>query len=87
MVDHDALYDSLKKREIFAAALDVTDPEPLPKDHPLLSLDNCIVVPHIASASFSSRLDMSLLAAQNLLAGLDGKPLPNCANPEVYGIR
>ena len=87
IVDHDALYDSLKKREIFAAGLDVTDPEPLPKDHPLLSLDNCIVVPHIASASFSSRLDMSLLAAQNLLAGLDGKPLPNCANPEVYGIR
>lgn len=87
IVDHAALYDSLKKREIFAAGLDVTDPEPLQKDHPLLSLDNCIVAPHIASASFSSRLDMSLLAARNLLAGLNGDPLPNCANPEVYGLR
>ncbi len=87
IVDHAALYNSLKKREIFAAGLDVTDPEPLQKDHPLLSLDNCIVVPHIASASFSSRLAMSNLAAQNLLAGLNGERLPNCANPEVYGAR
>ncbi len=87
IVDHSALYNSLKKREIFAAGLDVTDPEPLQKDHPLLSLDNCIVVPHIASASFSSRLAMSNLAAQNLLAGLNGEPLMNCANPEVYGVR
>ena len=55
VVDHQALYEVLKARRIFAAALDVTDPEPLPMDSPLLTLDNLIVVPHIASASRSSR--------------------------------
>jgi glyoxylate reductase len=84
VVEMDALYDALKHGEIFAAALDVTIPEPLPMDSPLLELDNLIVVPHIASASKATRTNMSILAAENLIAGLQGKRLPNCVNPEVY---
>jgi len=83
-LDQDALYQALKQRRIFAAALDVTDPEPLPLDSPLLELDNCLIVPHIASASVKTRDNMALLAAQNLLAGLRGERLPHCVNPEVY---
>lgn len=85
VVDHDALVDALRERRIFAAALDVTDPEPLPADHPLVGLDNCIVVPHIASASRATRGRMAAMAAENLLAGLRGERLPNCVNPDVYG--
>ncbi len=84
VVDPQALYMALKTRRIFAAALDVTDPEPLPMDSPLLELDNLIILPHIASASRSSREQMSRMAAENLLAGLRGERLPNCVNPEVY---
>jgi len=84
VVDHDALALALKAKRIFAAALDVTDPEPLPVDHPLLNLDNCLVTPHIASASLNTRSRMAEMAAQNLLAGLAGERLPNCVNPEVY---
>ncbi len=85
VVDQEALYQALKSRHIFAAALDVTDPEPLPMDSPLLELDNLIILPHIASASHSSREKMSSMAAENLIAGLKGERLPNCINPEVYG--
>jgi glyoxylate reductase len=84
IVDQKALYDALKSRRIFAAALDVTDPEPLPIDSQLLELDNLVVCPHIASASRATRAKMSLLAAENLIAGLRGARLPNCVNPEVY---
>jgi glyoxylate reductase len=84
VVDQSALYDALYTKRIFAAALDVTDPEPISVDSPLLQLDNCIVVPHIASASWQTRQKMSRMAAENLIAGLMGKPLPNCVNPEVY---
>lgn len=84
VVDPQALYDALKEQRIFAAALDVTDPEPLPIDSPLLELDNLVVVPHIASASRSTRQKMSVMAAENLIAGLSGERLPNCVNPEVY---
>lgn len=69
------LYQALRDGVIFAAGLDVTDPEPLPPDDPLLSLPNCIVVPHIASATVSSRNGMAEIAADNLLLGLQGKPL------------
>jgi len=86
VVDQEALIDALSAKRIFAAALDVTVPEPLPADHPLLSLDNCIVVPHIASASWQTRQLMSRMAAENLIAGLKGERLPNCANPEVYPL-
>jgi len=84
VVDQAALYDALLAKRIFAAALDVTDPEPIPMESPLLQLENCIIVPHIASASWQSRQQMSRMAAENLIAGLMGKPLPNCVNPEIY---
>lgn len=80
VVDQIALYDALKSKQIFAAALDVTDPEPLPMDSPLLELDNCIIVPHLGSASKWTRDQMSKLAAENLIAGLKGEKLPNCVN-------
>ncbi|MBP8047236.1 MAG: D-glycerate dehydrogenase, partial [Anaerolineales bacterium] len=85
VLDQNALYDALKANRIFAAALDVTDPEPLPMDCPLLELENCIIVPHLGSASKKTRDMMSLLAAQNLIAGLKGERLPHCVNPQVYG--
>jgi glyoxylate reductase len=84
VVDQEALYSALYEKRIFAAALDVTVPEPLPADHPLLSLENCIIIPHIASASWKTRQRMSRMAAENLIAGLKGVRLPNCVNPEVY---
>lgn len=84
VVDQAALYDALKSNQIFAAALDVTDPEPLPLDSPLLELENCLIVPHLGSASQRTRDLMSLLAAENLIAGLKGERLPNCVNPEIY---
>ncbi len=84
VVDQAALYDALRDGQIFAAALDVTDPEPMAADDPLLTLENCLVVPHIASASRVTRGKMAAIAAANLLAGLRGEPLPSCVNPEVY---
>jgi glyoxylate reductase len=84
IVDADALYEALKAKRIFGAGLDVTDPEPIPIDSPLLTLDNIVIVPHIASASKTSREKMSEMAAQNLIAGLKGERLPNCVNPQVY---
>ncbi len=84
VLDQTALYNVLKSNQIFAAALDVTDPEPLPMDCPLLELENCLIVPHLGSASKKTRDMMSLLAAQNLTAGLKGLRLPNCVNPQVY---
>jgi glyoxylate reductase len=80
VVDQDALYQALKEGRIFAAAIDVTDPEPLPVDSPLLELDNLIITPHIASASYESRDQMAVLAAQNLLAGLRGEALPHAVH-------
>jgi lactate dehydrogenase-like 2-hydroxyacid dehydrogenase len=85
VVDPNALYEALVAEKIAYAALDVTDPEPLPTDHKLLTLPNCLVVPHIASASHATRTRMAVMAAENLLAGLRGERLPNCVNPEVYG--
>ncbi len=76
VVDHQALYEALKSGRIFAAALDVTEPEPLPPDSPLLELENCLIVPHLGSASRRTRNQMAILAARNLLAGLKGEELP-----------
>ena len=83
VVDQAALHDALRDGRIFAAALDVTDPEPMAAHDPLLSLPNCLVVPHIASASRVTRGKMAARAAANLLAGLRGEPLPTPINPEV----
>jgi len=87
IVQMDALYHALKSGKIAYAALDVTDPEPIPMDSPLLNLENIIIAPHMASASIHSRTRMSIMAAENLIAGLKGEPLPNCVNPEVYPSR
>jgi glyoxylate reductase len=84
VVDGTALATALRDGQIFAAGLDVTDPEPIKTDDPLLSLDNCLVVPHIASASHATRSKMAEMAAANLLAGLRGERLPTPVNPEVY---
>lgn len=83
VVDTDALVDALQTGKIAYAALDVTDPEPLPADHPLLKLTNILVTPHIGSATTETRTAMAQLTADNLLAGLMDKPLPACVNPKV----
>ncbi len=84
VVDQVALAAALRDGTIAAAALDVTDPEPMAPDDPLLSLPNCLVVPHIASASRATRGKMAAMAAANLLAGVRGERLPTPVNPEVY---
>jgi glyoxylate reductase len=83
VVDQKALYDALKSGTIFAAGLDVTDPEPPDPDDPLLALPNLIVAPHIASATVGTRGAMAEICANNLIAGLTGQPLPAWVNPEV----
>ncbi len=85
IVDTAALERALREGWIAGAALDVTDPEPLPADHPLLGAPNLLVVPHVGSATHATREAMADLAVDNLLAGLAGERLPRCANPEVYG--
>lgn len=84
LIDPAALYTALTTGQILYAGLDVTDPEPIPQDSPLLVLDNIIIAPHIASASVVTRSKMAEMAAQNLIAGLEGRQIPHCANPEVY---
>jgi phosphoglycerate dehydrogenase-like enzyme len=84
VVDTSALVSALSENWIRFAALDVTDPEPLPPDHALYSLPNCFILPHIGSATHGTRKRMAEMACENLLAGLDGRRLPNCVNPEVY---
>jgi glyoxylate reductase len=84
VVDPEALYEALTQGRIAVAALDVTDPEPIPADSPLLRLDNIIITPHTASASVATRGKMANMAARNLIAGLKGERLPYCVNPEVY---
>jgi glyoxylate reductase len=73
VVDTHALYEAMKAKRIFAAALDVTDPEPLPADHPLYTLDNVLIIPHLASASVATRNKMAEIAATNMAAGLRGE--------------
>ncbi|TBR59019.1 D-glycerate dehydrogenase [Westiellopsis prolifica IICB1] len=84
IVNPDALYQALHTGEIAAAAIDVTEPEPIPTNSPLLTLDNLIITPHIGSASRPTREKMANMAIDNLIAGLRGERLPNCVNPEVY---
>lgn len=84
IVDREALYRALTMGKIAAAALDVTEPEPINPSDPLLTLNNLVITPHIASASRSTRGRMAAMAADNLLAGLRGEHLPHCVNPEVY---
>ena len=76
VVDKDALAEALAARRLHAAALDVTDPEPLPRDHPLLRLDNVVITPHLGSATVETRRKMAEVSVANLFAGLEGRPLP-----------
>ncbi len=84
VVDEQALYKALVDRQIAYAGLDVTEIEPISLDSPLLKLDNVIISPHIASASYETRRKMARIAAENILAGVRGQQLPFCVNPEVY---
>jgi len=84
VIDPGALYRALSSGTIAYAALDVTEPEPIRPDDPLLTLNNIVIAPHIGSASFQTRTKMAIMAAENLIAGLKGNRLPNCVNPQVY---
>ncbi|HEV3258241.1 MAG TPA: D-glycerate dehydrogenase [Gemmataceae bacterium] len=83
LVDQKALYQALRSGTIFAAGLDVTDPEPPTADDPLLQLSNVILAPHIASATVGTRNAMAEICADNLIAGLSGQDLRCWVNPEV----
>jgi glyoxylate reductase len=83
VIDTDALARALHEGEVAGAALDVTDPEPLPGGHPLLSAPNLLVVPHIASATHATRGRMADIAVDNLLAGLAGQPMPHSVTPRA----
>jgi len=85
VVEERALYEALRSRQIFAAGLDVFDQEPIPPDHPLLTLPNVTAVPHIGSATVKTRTRMAVLAAENLVAGVAGRRPSNLVNPEVFG--
>jgi glyoxylate reductase len=83
LVDQKALAEALKTGTIFAAGLDVTDPEPPTMADPLLKLPNLVIAPHIASATIGSRNAMAEICANNLIAGVTGQKLPSWVNPEV----
>ncbi|MEM2691085.1 MAG: NAD(P)-dependent oxidoreductase, partial [Candidatus Bathyarchaeia archaeon] len=87
VVDEKALYKALKEGWIAGAALDVFEQEPTPMDNPLLKLDNIVVAPHIASASYETRSKMAEMVAENLVAFFEGRQPPNLVNPEVIKIR
>jgi glyoxylate reductase len=82
IVDTDALMDALQRGQIAGAALDVTDPEPLPADHPLYRQPQVLITPHIGSATHTTRARMAALAVDNVLAGVAGAAL---AHPVVVG--
>ena len=75
VIDTDALTEAMARGRIAAAALDVTEPEPLPRDHPLLTMPNVIITPHLGSATVETRRRMAEISVENLLAGLRGEPL------------
>ena len=85
LVDEEALIEELSSGRL-RAGLDVFKTEPLPADHPLLSLDNAVLLPHVGSATLTTRMAMVTRALKNLRAGMSGEPLSFCANPEVYGV-
>jgi glyoxylate reductase len=84
VVDQSALFEALHSGYLAAAGIDVTEPEPLPMESPLLTLENLVITPHIASASRDTRELMAVMAAENILAGIKGNKLPNSVNPHVF---
>ena len=84
VIDQTALFEALKSGQIGGAGLDVLEIEPVPPEEPLLKLDNVVFTPHIGSASKATRDKMAVMAAENLIAGLERRRLPHCVNPEVY---
>ncbi|MBS7656315.1 D-glycerate dehydrogenase [Candidatus Bathyarchaeota archaeon] len=87
VVDEKALYKALKEKWIWAAGLDVWEKEPVDPDNPLLKLDNVTAAPHIASGSIATRTKMSVMAAENMIAILEGRVPPNLVNKEVLKVR
>ncbi|MEE8396622.1 MAG: D-glycerate dehydrogenase [bacterium] len=85
VVDSDALAEALRAGTIRGAGLDVTEPEPIPMEHPLLALDSCVIVPHVGTATWEARAAMTEISVENLLRGLRGEPLLHCANPPAQG--
>ncbi|KAH8269373.1 hypothetical protein KR018_008399 [Drosophila ironensis] len=75
LVNQPDLYNALTAGTIFAAGLDVTTPEPLPADNPLLKLPNCVILPHMGTQTMKTTIEMSLLAANNIVNALEGKPM------------
>ena len=84
IVDEQALAQALSSGALHAAGLDVFSEEPIPRSSPLLGLPNVVFAPHIGSASVATRERMATLAVENLREGLAGRPMPHCANVEVY---
>ena len=80
------LTEALNRGIIWGAGLDVTHPEPIRPDHPLLTMPNVCILPHIGSATEETRAAMALIAARNVVAGLKGERLPHVVNPEVYKV-
>jgi len=77
LVDQDALVEALKEKRIRGAGLDVMTPEPLPLDHPLMSLDNVLLLPHIGTTTYETEEEMAMMTVQNILAAVDGRSMPN----------
>jgi glyoxylate reductase len=87
VVDPAALYWALKNQVIMAAGIDVYEPEPISPEDPNLKLENLVITPHIASATTETRKKMAMVVVENVIAGLEGKQLPYCANPDVYLLK
>ena len=80
VVNQADLYDALKNNKIFGAGLDVTTPEPIPTNHPLLTLDNCVILPHVGSATLKTRRKMVEMTIENILLGVNNKKLSFSVN-------
>ncbi|NOU97814.1 D-glycerate dehydrogenase [Paenibacillus sp. LMG 31456] len=86
-IDETALIAALKKRKIWGAGLDVFEVEPIRADHPLIGLENVVLLPHIGSATVATRMEMAELTARHILMGLSGERIRNLVNPEAYKMR